>query len=133
MPSGKRHYRLTLADALSAHARALQTGGRAGIPNIQLIASAIERPYSGYYREIARKASALVESMSGNHGFADGNKRTTIILTHLLLSKSGYRLRPLRTDGSLDVAMEELVLAVVRHELVFDQIVDWFKQRLRRF
>jgi prophage maintenance system killer protein len=88
LPSGKRHYRLTLADALSAHARALRTGGRDGIPNIELVASAIERPYNGYYREIARKASALVQSMSGNHGFADGNKRTTIILTHLLLSRA---------------------------------------------
>ena len=132
MPSGKRHYRLTLADALSAHARALQTGGRAGIPNLHLVESAIERPYSGYYRGIARKAAALVQSMAGNHGFADGNKRTTIILTHLLLSKSGYRLRPLQTDGPPDVAMEELVLAVVRHELAFEQIVDWFKDRLCR-
>jgi death on curing protein len=87
---------------------------------------------NGYYRDIASKASALVESMSGNHGFTDGNKWTTIILTHLLLSRSGYRLRPLRTDGPLDVAMEELVLAVVRHELIFDQIVSWFEDRLCR-
>jgi death-on-curing protein len=97
-----------------------------------LVESAIGRPYNGYYRDIASKASALVESMSGNHGFTDGNKRTTIILTHLLLSRSGYRLRPLRTDGPLDVAMEELVLAVVRHELIFDQIVSWFEDRLCR-
>jgi death-on-curing protein len=132
LPSGKRHYRLTLADALSAHSRALRTGGRNGIPNIQLVASAIVRPYNGYYRGIARKAAALVQSMSRNHGFADGNKRTSIILTHLLISKSGYRLRPLHTDVALDLAMEELVLAVVRHELEFDQIVDWFRERLCR-
>jgi prophage maintenance system killer protein len=42
--------------------------------------------------------------MSGNHGFVDGNKRTTIILAHLLLSKSGYSLRSLRTDKSLHLA-----------------------------
>jgi death on curing protein len=128
LPSGKRHYRLTLAEALSAHERALRTGGLSGIRSIHEIESAIGRPYSGYYRPIAQKAAALVESMSGNHGFVDGNKRTTIILTHLLLSKSGYQL----TDRSLDVSMEELVLAAVCHELDFKQMVRWFEERLSR-
>jgi death on curing protein len=123
---------LTLAEALSAHARALRTGGLDGIPNIDLVESAIARPYNGYHRQIAEKAAALVQSMAGNHGFADGNKRTTIILTHLLLSKSGYQLIPIGTDGSLDVAMERLVLATVRHELNFGQIVRWFEDRLLR-
>ncbi|MSO89334.1 MAG: hypothetical protein EXQ89_05135 [Rhodospirillaceae bacterium] len=48
--------------------------------NIGLIESAIARPYSGYYRSIVKKAAALLESMASNHGFADGNKRTTLIL-----------------------------------------------------
>jgi len=130
LPSGKRHYRLTLAEALSAHDRALRTGGLSGIRSVPEIESAIGRPYSGYYRPIEQKAAALVESMSGNHGFVDGNKRTTIILTHLLLSKSGYQLKPLLTDRSLDVSMEELVLAAVCHELGFKQIVRWFEERL---
>ena len=108
----------------------MQTGGLAGIPNIGLVHSALERPYSGYYRPITRKAAALVESMASNHGFADGNKRTTIILTHLLLSKSGYILKPLDGDHSLEVAMEELVLSVVRHQMDFNQIVGWFIERL---
>ena len=73
-----------------------------------------------------------MESMSGNHGFVDGNKRTTIILTHLLLSKSGYQLKPLLTDRSLDAAMEELILGAVCHELGFKQIVRWFEERLTR-
>jgi len=30
-PIAKRHYRITLADALSAHDRALATGGMAGL------------------------------------------------------------------------------------------------------
>jgi prophage maintenance system killer protein len=79
LPSGKRHYRLTLADALSAHERALQTGGLSGIPNIGMVESAIARPYNGHYQPIARKAAALLQSISTNHGFADGNKRTAII------------------------------------------------------
>jgi death-on-curing protein len=124
---------VTLADALSAHDRALDTGGMPGIPNLGLVQSAIERPYNGYYRSIAKKAAALVESMSTNHGFTDGNKRTTIILTHLLLSKSGYRIIPLPSDAEIDLIMEDLVLAVVQHEKKFNEVVEWFKQRLRRF
>ena len=70
--------------------------------------------------------------MSGHHGFVDGNKRTTIILTHLLLFKSGYQLKPLLTDTSLDASMEEMILAAVCHELGFEQIVGWFGERLSR-
>jgi death on curing protein len=131
LPSGRRHYRLTLADALSAHERALQTGGLDGILNIGMIESALARPYNGYYPTIERKTAALVESMSTNHGFVDGTKRTTVILTHLLLSKSGYRVN-VTDERPLDVVMEELVLSVVCHELKFDQLVDWFKTHLRR-
>jgi death-on-curing protein len=126
-------YRLSLSDALSAHARALEEGGGlAGVASIDLIKSAVERPYSGYYRDMPSKAAALVQSMSGNHGFNDGNKRTTVILTHLLLDKSGRELRPLQRDGPIDVMMEELVLSVVRHDMTFDQLVSWFKSRIGR-
>jgi death-on-curing protein len=91
-----------MSDALSAHARALeQGGGLAGVANLGLIESAIKRPYSGYYRDISSRAAAFVQSMSGNHDFNDGNKRTTVILTHLLLDKSGYELRPLNLTGLL--------------------------------
>jgi death-on-curing protein len=130
--SGRRHYRLKVSDALSAHERALKTGGLPGIRQISLVESAIARPYSGYHRTIAQKAAALVESVSGNHGFTDGNKRTTLILTHLLLSKSGYRLVLVQSDASIDVVLEELILAVVCHERTFDQIVRWFNERLQR-
>ncbi len=132
MPSGKRHYRLTFADALSAHQRALRSGGRDGIPNPGLVDSAISRPYNGYYRPIARKVAALVESMATNHGFTDGNKRTSLILMHTLLTKSGYELIPLETDRSRDDAAEKMVIAVVTHELDFEALVDWFKSRLHK-
>ena len=132
LPSGKRHYRVSLADALSAHKRALTFGGLDGIPNIGMVESAIARPYSGYYRSIERKTSALVHSMATNHGFADGNKRTTVIVMHLLLKKSGFRLVTKPRDGSLDQAVEKMVLAVVEREMTFDDLVDWFRARIRK-
>ena len=61
MPNDRRrHYRLTLDEALDAHAHALCFGGRQGVIDLGSIKSAIARPYSGYYRTIGREAAALV-------------------------------------------------------------------------
>jgi death-on-curing protein len=130
--SGRLHYRLTLADALSAHERALKFGGLDGIPNPGLVESAINRPYSGYHRKIEQKAAALVESMAGNHGFADGNKRTTLILLHTLLTKSGYALKSLKNDEDIQDAAESIILDSVTKVMSFDDLVEWFREHIRR-
>ena len=70
--------------------------------------------------------------MATNHGFTDGNKRTSLILMHTLLVKSGYELVLLKTDRSRDAAAEKMVMAVVRHELDFEALVDWFKARVHK-
>ena len=132
MPSGRRHYQISLADALSAHERALQYGGLGGIPNIELVESAIARPYSGYYRPIAKKVAALVQSVATNHGFADGNKRTTVILSDLLLSKSGYEIRAAPGDVNIALALEEIILETAQGTIGFDELVAWFKLRIHR-
>jgi death-on-curing protein len=124
-----RHYRVTWADALSAHEAALKTGGRPGILDRNLVESAIARPYSGYHRSIARKAAALFDSVAKNHGFIEGNKRTAIILTSVLIELSGYELR---LAGDIDAIMKAIVKAVVVHALDFEELVAWFKARLRR-
>jgi death-on-curing protein len=78
------------------------------------------------------KAAALVDSVARNHGFADGNKRTALILVHTLLAKSGYRLASADGDHSLNEAAEAMVLAVVTHTMSFDAVVAWFEARIRR-
>ena len=40
---------VTLADVIEAHERALRFGGRAGVLSLDLVESAIARPYTGYY------------------------------------------------------------------------------------
>ena len=120
-----------MADALSAHERALLSGGRPGILNLNLIHSAIERPYSGYYRSMPRKAAALVQSMATNHGFVDGNKRTTLILTYTLIARSGYDLIAAEDCGDIEIEFEDLLLSVSDH-LPFEEIVAWFSARLTK-
>ena len=70
--------------------------------------------------------------MAGNHGFADGNKRTTIILMHLLLAKSGYRLISVPPEQDLAKAVEDQVIAIVRHDISFDELATWLKQRISK-
>jgi death-on-curing protein len=104
----------------------------AGIPNLSLVQSAIGRPYSGHYRSISRKCAALVESVSRNHGFADGNKRTTIILLHTLLTKSDYMLCPGDKDENLETAVEQMVIDVVTGVLTLNKLEAWLHARIRR-
>lgn len=118
-----------MADAIDAHDFALAQGigGRSGVVSLDLIASAIGRPYSGYHKSIHRKSAALLQSVAGNHGFTDGNKRTAWILVEILIARSGYFL-----DIPDDEPIDDLVVGVVSGEISFDALADWFETRLVR-
>lgn len=95
--------------------------------------SAIGRPYTGYYRSIARKAAALLQSIATNHAFNDGNKRTSIILVDLLLDRSGYRLEAMDAFEDLEQAIEDFVVeSVVKAKCSVDTIAEWFVARIRK-
>jgi prophage maintenance system killer protein len=69
--------------------------------------------------------------VASNHGFADGNKRTALILVDLLLTKSGFHIEPI--DGEvLEDALEQMVLNSVTHQLSFDALAAWFHARVRK-
>ncbi len=119
------HYRVTLADVIAAHDEALAYGGRSGVISLDAIQSAIGRPYSGYHRAIHRKAAALLHALVQNHGFVDGNKRSALIVTLLMIERSGYRL--LLTDRD---RIDDVVVSVADGQIGFDALCDWFKQRL---
>lgn len=121
------HYRVTLADVLAAHDEALTYGGRAGLVSLDAIQSAIGRPYSGYHRAIHLKAAALLHALVQNHGFVDGNKRSALIVTLLMIERSRYQLR-LRNEERID----DTVVSVAEGKTDFDALAQWFKARLIR-
>jgi death-on-curing protein len=102
-------------------------GGRPGISSLDLIESALGRPYSGYHRRIERKAAALLESMVGNHGFIDGNKRTAWLVTELMIERSGYRL-----TVPEDYPVDDVVVDVASGLMTFDELVEWFRSNTER-
>ncbi|MGA7237094.1 MAG: type II toxin-antitoxin system death-on-curing family toxin [Bryobacteraceae bacterium] len=54
--------------------------------------AALARPQGGYYSDLIQEAAAPWESLSQNHPFLDGNKRTAVTVTAGFLKVNGYRL-----------------------------------------
>jgi len=90
---------LTAQQVLFIHARLLATsGGEHGILNLGLLESAVARPQATFdaqdlYPDLFLKAAALMESLTQNHPFVDGNKRTAITSTALFLQMNGRSLQ----------------------------------------
>ena len=81
---------LTLGDVLAIHADQITTyGGAGGIRDPGQLDAALFRPQTGYYADIIAEAAALWESLSQNHPFVDGNKRTAFAAMFTFLSING--------------------------------------------
>ena len=84
---------LTLAEILAIHLDQIKRyGGTHGVRDPGLLESALFRPETGYYADLVEEAAALWESMSQNHPFLDGNKRTAFAVTYTFLAINGAQL-----------------------------------------
>jgi death-on-curing protein len=85
---------LTLEDVLGIHEDSIHAfGGSHGIRDHDGLEAAVMRPRSGYYSDPIAEAAALWESLSQNHPFIDGNKRTAIASMAAHLAVNGYCLK----------------------------------------
>src|SRR5213082_3544203 len=78
---------LTVAEVLAMHVE--QIGPYGGFPGVRdqgLLGAALYRPQTGYYTDLFEEAAALWESLSQNHCFVDGNKRTAFAATYTFLA-----------------------------------------------
>jgi death-on-curing protein len=83
----------SLDEVLAAHARLVVLfGGAQGLRDRGALEAALAGPQSGYYRDVIEQAAALLESLSQNHPFVDGNKRTAIAVAASFLRMNGFRL-----------------------------------------
>ncbi len=77
-------------DILAIHADQIERyGGGEGIRDPGLLDAALFRPQTGYYPTLIEEAAALWESLSQNHPFVDGNKRTAFAATYVFLAING--------------------------------------------
>ena len=65
-------------------------GGSHGMRDESLLESAVGRYQQGYYNDVIEEATALMESLGGNHAFIDGNKRIAVTATFTFLMVNGY-------------------------------------------
>lgn len=84
-----------------------KSGGLHGIRDRGLLESALEHIQNDdYYPSIVEKLTHLVFSISMNHAFTDGNKRSSIVLGAFFLEINNYSL----IVGRFIVEMENIVL-----------------------
>ena len=84
---------LTLGDVLAIHADQIETyGGAAGVRDRGQLDAALFRPQTGYYADVIAEAAALWESLSQNHPFVDGNKRTAFAAMFTFLAINGVEI-----------------------------------------
>jgi death on curing protein len=84
---------VTVVEALAIHADQIERyGGSAGMRDQGLLEGALFRPQTGDYSSLIEEAAALWESLSQNHPFVDGNKRTAFAITYTFLAINGARL-----------------------------------------
>jgi death-on-curing protein len=84
---------LSLDEVLVIHDTLISTfGGTGGLRDPGLLESALYRPRTGYYEDLAAMSAALFESLLMNHPFVDGNKRIAFFATDVFLRINGWRL-----------------------------------------
>src|SRR5579863_461025 len=84
---------LTVAEVLAIHEDQVELyGGSQGVRDLGLLEAALFRPQTGYYADLIEEAAALWESLSQNHPFIDGNKRTAFAVTYTFLAINGLRI-----------------------------------------
>ena len=117
---------LTLEEAVDLHRQLIDRfGGAVGVRDLGLLESALARPRSGYYSSLSEQASALLQSLAGNHAFVDGNKRVAFAATAVFLRMNGFRLA---VDA--DEAEGFLIDEVINGHAEVAVISDWLERFL---
>lgn len=98
-------------------------GGPAGVRDLGLLESALYRPRTGYYRDLAEMAAALFESLIMNHPFVDGNKRVAFFATDVFLRLNGYKLK---LDAS--AAHRFLIGMLEKDRCTFENLLPWIRK-----
>jgi len=84
---------LTVIEVLAIHEDQIERyGGAAGVRDFGMLEAALFRPQTGYYADLIAEAAALWESLSQNHPFIDGNKRTAFAAVFTFLAINGANL-----------------------------------------
>lgn len=118
---------LSVDELLAIHDRLVERfGGISGVRDLGLLESALYRPRTGYYADLAEMAAALFESLLMNHPFIDGNKRVAFFATDVFLRLNGWHLQ---VDA--DAAHRFLIGLLEAGECDFEHLLPWIRDGLQ--
>jgi death-on-curing protein len=117
---------LTMVEVLAIHSDQIERyGGSQGVRDAGLLESALFRPQTGYYADLIEEAAALWESISQNHPFIDGNKRSAFAACYTFLAVNGARLTAdSRKTQNFLLALYE------KDQFTFDKLVPWLRKHV---
>lgn len=107
------------------------SGGDPTVLDLNRWKSAVAQPRMSFggqwlYPTLAGKAAALAFSLSMNHPFADGNKRTSHAAMVMLLKRNGYTIA-----APVD-EQEAMFLGVAAGNITREQCTEWVKAHVVR-
>ncbi len=117
----------TLTETLELHVRLIDRfGGKAGVRDMGLLESALMRPQTGYYKSLSLQAAALLQSLTQNHAFIDGNKRVAFATSAIFLRMNGYRLKVDADNGE-----SFIIDRVIKNKANLDEIATWLEKHMK--
>lgn len=120
---------LTTVEVLAIHSDQIERyGGSQGIRDPGLLEAALFRPQTGYYADLIEEAGALWESLSQNHPFIDGNKRTAFAATYTFLAINNWRI-----TADPDATYSFVFTLYETNQFNFDKLVPWLHTNTARF
>lgn len=115
---------LTTVEVLAIHTDQIERyGGAHGVRDPGMLESALYRPQTGYYADLIEETAALWESLSQNHPFVDGNKRTAFAAAYTFLAINGLRL----TAGA-DATGAFVTSLYEANQFSFEKLVPWLRE-----
>jgi len=117
----------TLTETLELHIRLIERfGGKGGVRDMGLLESALMRPQTGYYKSLSLQAAALLQSLTQNHAFIDGNKRVAFATSAIFLRMNGYRLKVDADNGE-----SFIIDRVIKAKADIEEIATWLEKNMK--
>lgn len=103
-----------------------QTGGSAGIRDIDLLESALEGAYQTFggvelYPTVEEKGAWLGYALISNHAFVDGNKRIGMLCMTVFLELNGVRINP------SNESFFETGIGVASGKMRYEDLLQWIR------
>ena len=125
MPSERIQF-LSVDEVLSIQEKLIERfGGQPGVRDRGLLESALFRPQTGYYEDLAEMAAALFESLLLNHAFLDGNKRVAFFASDVFLRTNGWRLVVTSRE-----AHQFIVGILERGDCSYEIVLPWIRKSI---